>query len=209
MIKPLQPHVRDGRSMVLCLIAAPSFEAFEVLVAEHGGAVSYSGAEGEGPFGCPIYEFSWGHTRFHVNRTDPAIVAVIGLFASADPVADIARSHRRFAHLQGMHFEVKRFDRRLSFQGSPYFRYESDEQLAAVMRGLAEEGAMIANAHTFLVKEGGMKTVADADIAFKRRMDPYDLMNPGKMSLEATAPPESSGAALPSEGWKYQPTRAA
>jgi hypothetical protein len=210
MIKPLQPFVRDGKSMVLCLIAAPSYEAFEVLVAERGGTISYSGAEGEGPFGCPLYEFSWGHTRFHVNRTDPSIVAVIGLFVSDDPVADIAKSHRRFANMQGMHFEVKRFDHRLSFQGSPYFRYESDAQLAEVMQGLAEDGAMTANAHTFLVKQGGMKTVGDADIVFKRRMDPYDLMNPGKMSLEPPAEEkQGAGAALPSDGWKYQSGRAA
>jgi hypothetical protein len=209
MIKPLQPYLRDGKSMVLCLIAAPFFETFEVLVAEHGGEISYRCLEGEGAYGCPLYEFSWGHTRFHVNKTDPTIVSVIGLFCSDDPVGDIAKSHRRFADLPGMHFEVKRFDHRLSFQGSPYFRYESDEQLAGVMRGLAEDGAMIANSHTFLVKEGGMKSVGDADVAFKQRMDPYGLMNPGKMSFDASEKRESAGAALPSEGWKYGGTKAA
>ena len=45
---PDRCFVSDGKSMVLCLIAAPSFEAFEVLVAERGGTISYSGAEGEG-----------------------------------------------------------------------------------------------------------------------------------------------------------------
>ena len=209
MIKPLQPHVQAGKSMVLCLIAAPFFETFEVLVAEHAGIISYRCPEGEGAFGCPLYEFSWGHTRFHVNKSDPAIVSVIGLFCSDDPVADIARSHRRFAHLPGMHFEVKRFDHRLGFQGSPYFRYESDDQLAEVMRGLSDDGAMIANSHTFLVKEGGMKSVGEADVAFKRRMDPHGLMNPGKMSLEGGERSESSGAALTGEGWKYRPTKAA
>ncbi len=209
MMKPLAPFVRDGKSMVMCLIAAPFFETFEVLVAEHGGEITYSGLEGEGPFGCPLYEFAWGHTRLQVNKTDPAIVSVIGLFASDDPVRDIAKSYRRFAHMQGLHFEVKRFDHRLAFQGAPFFRYESAEQLAEVMRGLAEDGAMIANNHTFLVKEGGMKTVDSADVDFKRRMDPHGLMNPGKLSLETPDTSKSSGAALPSEGWKYQQPTAA
>jgi len=209
MLKPLTPFVRDGKSMVMCLIAEPFFESFEALVVEHGGTITYSGKDSEGPFGRPLYEFSWGHTRLHVNKEDPSIVAVIGLFASNDPVGDIAKSHRRFAHLPGMHFEVKRIDHRLSFQGSPYFRYESDEQLAEVMRGMAEDGAMIANAHTFLVKEGGMKSVGEADIAFKRRMDPFDLMNPGKLSLGGGEKSGSAGAALPSEGWKYGQTKAA
>ena len=42
------------------------------------------------------------------------------------------------------------------------------------------------------------------DVAFKRRMDPYDLMNPGKMSFGPEEDEESeergSGAQLPSEG---------
>jgi hypothetical protein len=72
------------------------------------------------------------------------------------------------------------------------------------MRGLAEDGAMIANGHTFLVKEGGMKSVSDADVTFKRRMDPYWLMNPGKFALDEATKQASAGAALPSEGWKYK-----
>jgi len=209
MMKPLQPYVRDGKSLVMCLIAAPFFETFEVLVAEYHGEITYIGLEGEGPYGCPLYEFSWGHTRLQVNKTDPSIVSVIGLFASDDPVRDIAKSYKRFAHMQGLHFEVKRFDHRVAFQGAPFFRFESNEQLAEVMNGLAEDGAMIANNHTFLVKEGGMKTVDGGDVAFKRKMDPYGLMNPGKLSLEAPDTAQSSGAALPSEGWKYQQPTAA
>ena len=79
---------------------------------------------------------------------------------------------------------MKRFDGRLSFQGSPYFPFVDDAQLAEVMRGMAEDGAMIANNHTFKVKQGGMKLVTAEDVAFKRRMDPYNLCNPGKMDFD-------------------------
>ena len=117
---------------------------------------------------------------------------------------DGAQLHR-FRDLGGMHFEVKRFDGQFSFQGSPFFQFVDDAQIAAVMQGMKEDGAMVANNHTMLVKEGGMKSVDDADAAFKRRMDPYDLMNPGKMSFNEK---KDSGAALPSEGWKYKGVKA-
>ena len=45
-----------------------------------------------GAYGAPLYEFPGAHTRLQVNKEDPAIVGVIGLYASADPVADIAKS---------------------------------------------------------------------------------------------------------------------
>jgi hypothetical protein len=108
-----------------------------------------------------------------------------------------------------MHFEAKRFDGRLSFQGSPMFAYQDEAQLAEVMRGMAEDGAMVANSHTFLVKEGGMKSIDGEDASFKRAMDPYDLMNPGKLRFDADAARESTGGNLPSEGWRYRDAHAA
>ena len=101
-----------------------------------------------------------------------------------------------------MHFEVKRFDGRLGFQGMPLFAYEGEAQLAQVMRGMAEDGAQVANNHTFLVKEGGMKPLDGADASFKRAMDPHDLMNPGKLRFEA--PADAKAGELPGAGWQFR-----
>jgi hypothetical protein len=205
MMRPLRPFGRDGTDgMVLAMVAAPFMEAFHAMVREFGGQVTVEAPEAQGPYRIPIYEMAWGHTRMHVNREHPEIVGNVGLYLDPDLVGAIERSHRRFGHLQGLHFEAKRFDGQLSFQGSPYFRYTSDEQVAEVMRGMAEDGAMVANNHTFLVKQGGMKSVGGEDASFKRAMDPFDLMNPGKLRFDDAAAGESTGADLPSEGWRYQ-----
>jgi len=204
MMRTLRPYGREGTDgMVLAMVAAPLVDAFRALVAEFGGEITSDAAEGQGPYRIPIYEMSWGHTRMHVNREHPDIVSNVGLYLDPDLVGAIARSHRRFRHMEGMHFEVKRFDGQLSFQGSPFFRYQGDAQLAEVMRGMAEDGAMVANNHTFLVKEGGMKSVDGEDAAFKQAMDPHGLMNPGKLRFDAQAAQESTGGALPSAGWRY------
>jgi len=200
----MRPFGGAARSLVLCLIADLSIENFGALVRNWEGEVVSLCEEGKGAYGIPLYEFSWGHTRLQVNKEDPSIVGLIGLYASADPVADIAKSERRFRHLRGLHFEVKRFDGRLSFQGSPYFPFVDDAQLAEIMRGMAEDGAMIANNHTFLVKQGGMKSVTDADVAFKRRMDPHNLCNPGKMDFDVAEAVESAGADLTDKTWSYR-----
>jgi len=74
---------------------------------------------------------------------------------------------------------------------------------------MTDDGAMVANNHTFLVKEGGMKSVEGEDAPFKRAMDPYDLMNPGKLRFDDAAAKESTGGELPSPGWRYDPARPA
>ncbi|MCC2634449.1 MAG: binding domain protein [Ramlibacter sp.] len=205
MIRALQPYgdaEYDG--LVLAMVAEPFAEAFESLVHEFGGRISTQAPEGQGPYNAPIYEFAWGHTRLHANRTHPDIVTTVGLYLDPDAVGAIGRTHQRMRDAAGMHFEVKRFDGHLGFQGMPLFAYRDELQLAQVMREMAEDGAMVANNHTFLVKEGGMKPVDGEDAAFKRAMDPYDLMNPGKLRFEKPAQDEAKGAALPSEGWRFR-----
>jgi hypothetical protein len=204
MMRPLAPFIRADRHMVLCMIAAPFEESFRALVADFAGDISSYCAEGEGGYGAPLYEFAWGHARFHVNKTDRSIVSGVGLFPAGENVEAIGRSYRRFEKLGPLHLEVKRFDGGLAMQGSPFFPYVDEAHLADVLRGMAEDGAMVANNHTFRVREGGMKTVDDADHVFKRAMDPYDLLNPGKMSADEERQPDSAGAALPAEGWSYQ-----
>ncbi|HEX4235989.1 MAG TPA: FAD-binding oxidoreductase [Caldimonas sp.] len=207
LMQALRPFGRDGHHIVLTMVSAPLFDALRALVADFGGAITASAAEGQGPYRIPLYEFSWGHTRMHVNRERPEMVSNIGLYLDPGLVDAIERSHRRFQRLGGMHFEVKRFDGKLSFQGSPMYPYSDEAQMAEVMRGMAEDGAMVANNHTFLVKEGGMKAVDGADAAFKRAMDPFDLMNPGKLRFDADASRDSTGGDLPSAGWRYGSTR--
>lgn len=209
MMRVLKPFGRPGKHLVMAMVAAPFVESFHAIVKDFGGEITSEAAEGQGPYRIPLYEFCWGHTRFHVNREHPEIVSNIGLYLDPDLVGAIERSYKRFKDLGGMHFEVKRFDGKLSFQGSPLFPFKDDAQLAEIMRGMTEDGAMVANNHTFLVKEGGMKSVEGEDAPFKRAMDPYDLMNPGKLRFDDAAAKESTGGELPSPGWRYDPARPA
>ncbi|RRS06124.1 FAD-binding oxidoreductase [Aquabacterium soli] len=204
----MRPFGREGHSMVRSMVAQQGIEAFRALVAEFGGEITVEAAEGEGPYHAPLWEFGWGHARLQVNKTQPNIVNNIGLYLDPDLLGAVERSQRRFKDLGGMHLEVKRYDGRIAFQGSPYYQFEDEAQVAEVIRGMAEDGAMVANNHTYFVKENGMKAMSGRDAAFKRQMDPHNLMNPGKMDLDdagelAAASGGSSGLDLPTTGWQY------
>jgi FAD/FMN-containing dehydrogenase len=203
-MRGMRDHGRDGWAMVRTMVAEHSAEALADLVRAHGGEIRVQAREGEGPYGAPLWEFGWGHARLQVNKERPEIVNNIGLYLDPDLLGAVERSWRRFQGVGGMHLEVKRYNGRIAFQGSPYYRYESDAQVAAVIRGMIEDGAMVANNHTFFVKENGMKAVDRRDAEFKRAMDPHALMNPGKFDATEAAPTEGSGLALPTTGWQYE-----
>ncbi|CAN5801973.1 FAD-binding oxidoreductase [soil metagenome] len=205
----MRPYGRDGFSMVRVMIAAHGMESFRALVADFGGSITCEADEGEGPYEAPIYEFCWGHARLQVNRERADIVNNIGLYLDPDLLAAVERSHKRFKGVGGMHLEAKRYNGQIAFQGSPYYGFVDEKQVADVIRGMTEDGAMVANNHTFFVKENGMKSVGARDIEFKRRMDPYNLMNPGKVQLkDDEVEGEGAGTHLPTKGWKYAGTDA-
>ena len=201
MMPPLAPVIRDGRHLVMAMVATPFLESFEMLARGFDGEVTSAAPEGQGPYGAPLYEFAWGHTRLQINKVDRTQVSCVGLYADPDLVGKIARSMARFRDLGPMHFEAKRIDGQVAFQGSPVFPYTDDAGLAAVTAAMQEDGAAAANNHTFLVREGGMKPVDGIEIAFKRSMDPYDLMNPGKLALDDESVLASAGARFGAKGW--------
>ncbi|ABE36680.1 FAD binding domain protein [Paraburkholderia xenovorans LB400] len=202
-MEAMRPFGRDGHSMVRCMIAEHCMEGFRGLVTEAGGAIAVEAPEGQGPYGAPLWEFGWGHARIQVNKTRPDIVNNIGLYLDPNLIDAVERSYRRFQGVGGMHLEVKRYGGRIAFQGSPYYGFVDEAQVAGVISGMIEDGAMVANNHTFFVKENGMKHVDERDADFKRRMDPYGLMNPGKFEADDIEPKEGAGLALPTTGWSY------
>ncbi|WP_353476843.1 FAD-binding oxidoreductase (plasmid) [Salipiger sp. H15] len=194
--------LRDRRHTVHVMIADVSLEAFEAMVADYGGTIVYEGAEAQGPFGRPLYEFSFGHARLNANKVDPTLVANIGIFPHDDLFGSIERCHAKFMDLGPLRFDFKRMDGRLTAQGSPLFAYQSAAHMGEVIEAMQAEGVEAANTHTMHVKENGMKPVGAAEYAFKQQMDPHNLMNPGKFAAEAGSAGE--GAALPTSGWTYR-----
>jgi len=199
---PLKHHLPEGRAAALLMIGAETREAFEALVRDFGGIVTMCVPQAN------IYEYTWGHTTMHALRADRSLTYLVCIFPKDGTLGAIGRVHRRLGAEVMLHLEFKRFAGYMTAEGVPLFRYQGFEQMTRLYKAFEAEGVRIANAHTFLLQNGGMKDLDAAQIDFKRAVDPHLLMNPGKVAGLDDLPGGLSGAALeaaqlPASGWAY------
>lgn len=200
--KPLQPYLPTGKAAALIMVGAPTREAFEALVRDFGGKITQCVPE------AGLYEFTWGHTTMHALRADRSLTYLVCIFPREDTLGAIRRVHARLGAEAALHLEYKRFNGYVTAEGVPLFRYQGFEHMTRLYRAFEAEGVRVANAHTFLLQNGGMKDLDAAQIAFKRAVDPHLLMNPGKIAGLDDLPGGLSGTALeaaqlPASGWAY------
>ena len=60
-------------------------------------------------------------------------------------------------------------------------RFTTRERQYEIMRDLEAEGCVVFDPHVYTIEDGGMKTIDQLQLDFKRQADPAGLMNPGKM----------------------------
>jgi FAD/FMN-containing dehydrogenase len=198
--KPL--NIAQGKAAALLMIGAESRDAVEALARDFSGSVSQCAPE------AGIYEYTWGHTTMHALRADRSLTYLVCIFPREDTLGAIKRIHARLGDEVYLHLEYKRFNGYMTAEGVPLFKYQGFEQMTRLYKAFEAEGVRIANVHTFLLQNGGMKDVDAAQIEFKRSVDPHLLMNPGKVAGLVDLPGGLSGAALeaaqlPASGWAY------
>ena len=180
--KPLLGHLKDGQDIVITMVAEPSLEAFKDLVAEHGGVCVYERAFGdEGGEIPPLYEFTWNHTTLQALKVDKSITYLQTLFPPPDHVALVEKLWKQFGDEVPMHLEFVRLGGKIACFGLQLVRYTTPERLREIIAFHEAAGAPIFDPHTYLLEDGGMRVVDEAQYEFKRAADPYGLLNKFKM----------------------------
>jgi hypothetical protein len=199
-VQPFRPLVPERSSIVISLIGEQSVEDFRELVASYGGKIVSESVEGEGPYNRPLYEFSFGHLNLQVQKTDPMLTEVEGLFRSDDLVGLIERVHTRLNGVGPLRMELRRWDGDLVGSGSPLINFTDEARVADIVRILQQEGVRVANPHASNVRGVGKKEIGEKDIALKRSMDPAGLLNPGRFEVSSASDAKIEKH-LPTDGW--------
>jgi hypothetical protein len=183
-LAPFAPYVPDGKSIVMAMIDTASIELYHELVTEAGGRILTQAPEGQGPYGRPMHEFAFGHTTLQVQKSMPRLTEVEGFFRSSDLEGQVLRVYERLRHTGPLRLEVRRWEGDLVCSGSTFIAFENEEQVEDVVRMMREEGIRVANPHASNVRGVGKKEIGPEDIAFKQRMDPKGLLNPGRFEVD-------------------------
>ncbi|MHA1544824.1 MAG: FAD-binding oxidoreductase [Alphaproteobacteria bacterium] len=177
----MQKMVTSETSVVVTMVAPQSMDAFEALVAGSAAQIIFR-SDREGAARVPVaYELAWNHTTLRALRIAPDITYLQVLYPFPDHLELVEKMHAHFGDELMGHLEFVRFDGRITCFGLPLLRYTTEERLDEIIAFHEDNGCPVFNPHRYTLEEGGMKMTDEAQLAFKRQVDPRGLLNPGKM----------------------------
>jgi FAD/FMN-containing dehydrogenase len=166
---PLRPHIPDGKSVLFAMIAEPSLETCKAILGRRG-TISYEVTHDDSPNVVPLYEYTWNHTTLQ------------WLFSADRVIESVREMWALFPDEVLPHAEFIRFGGRVTCSALPIVRYRGADRLNEIIALHEKHGVMIANPHVYTLEDGSRHKRADADQAgYKAEVDPFGLLNPGKM----------------------------
>ncbi|MEM0950295.1 MAG: FAD-binding oxidoreductase [Pseudomonadota bacterium] len=178
----LEGHVPKGSNLLVALVPREDMGAFRDLMTTAGGTIhlAMDDAERQALKLPHVFEFAYNHTTLQVLKADrSATYQQIGVPdpSDADRVADMAA---RLGADVWPHHEFARVDGQIVAFDLPIIWFRGEARLREIDATYEADGFSVADAHTFYVEGGGLKNVDYRHLAWKKRLDPKGLLNPGK-----------------------------
>lgn len=178
----LRGQLEDADAM-FAQVHPASRAGYEALVQAHGGRLVVAGTEAElQARGLPsCTECAYNHTTLEALKTDRGVTYLQVAYPAPFSPALVAAQMARFGDEVFMHHEFSRAGGALVAFALPLVQYFDEAQLRALIAAFEADGCAIYDPHTWVLEDGGMKQVDEAQLAFKQTADPLGLMNPGKL----------------------------
>jgi FAD/FMN-containing dehydrogenase len=173
--------IPDGTSAAFVMVSEESLESLQGLAAELGGTIVQCKTAEEASKGTNIYEYTWNHTTLHARNVDPNLTYLQTLLLGDQDLKLVEHFYEHFGNEVMMHLEFLRCNGRSTPAALQLVRYSTPDRLQEIIAYHESHGAIIFNPHAYTIEDGGMKQVDLAQLKFKQQVDPYGLMNPGKM----------------------------
>lgn len=171
------------RDAIFAMVAPDEMDRFTAQAEAQGGRVSFAmtkdqiRAEGL----QPAYECGWNHTTLQALKVDPGWTYLQVAYPRPFDVDLVMRQMARYGDDMFWHHEMARQDGDIQIFALPLVRYRGKDEMYRLIAELEEtDGCTIFDPHVVTIEDGGMKEIDTSQIDFKKRADPYGLMNPGK-----------------------------
>ncbi|MBA3924300.1 MAG: FAD-binding oxidoreductase [Nostocaceae cyanobacterium] len=172
----LQQYIPSNTHAALLMVAETSLPFLPGLVQSYGGTITYQQFDKSVNLG----EFTWNHTTLLARSVDTSLTYLQSLFPS-DNLQMVEHMYHHFGDEVMMHLEFIRVNGAAIPAALQLVRYTTEARLNEIMRYHEEQGVFIANPHTYIIEDGGRKVIDPQQMLFKEMVDPYGLMNPGKI----------------------------
>lgn len=177
----IKNSIPEGKHCAFLMVSEYSLPPFEDLVQEFHGKICYQKTAELASKGTPIAEFTWNHTTLHARSVDSNLTYLQSGFPADKNLKLVEQMYDYFGDEVMMHLEFSRVNGQTSPVGLQIVRYSTEERLNEIINYHEKQGVMIFNPHTYILEDGGMKSVDVEQLEFKKKVDPYGLLNPGKM----------------------------
>jgi hypothetical protein len=177
----LRNYIADGCAAALLMIAECCWQPLIELVQEFGGTITYHKPSEAAGKGTMLLEYTWNHTTLHARSVDPTLTYLQTLYPENKELKLVEHLYHFFGNEVMMHLEFLRVGGVARPAGLQIVRYTSETRLNEIIAYHEAHGAYIFNPHTYILEDGGRKVVDLAQLNFKAEVDPYGLLNPGKM----------------------------
>ena len=179
---PIRKVVRDGKAMVLIMVAADRVDALSTAANAAGGEVTFRGAY-EGPRTQPLLsDYTWNHTTLWAMKADSAYTYLQCGFSATECREQFRLLRERFGNEILFHIEFMKNGDDVVIPGAiPVVRFVSEERLNEMIDFCRLIGVFVANPHLNYVEGGGRFRADNIQLKAKQKYDPRGLLNPGKM----------------------------
>jgi FAD/FMN-containing dehydrogenase len=178
----LRDQLEDADAM-FAQVSPATLPAYAALAKSMGGRLMVQGSEDELlARGLPsVTECAYNHTTLEALKSDRGVTYLqVAYPGPLDPTL-VARQMKRFGDEVFMHHEFSQAGGDLVAFALPLVQYFDEAQLADLKASFEADGCWIFDPHTWVLEDGGMKQVDQAQLDFKKLADPQGLMNPGKV----------------------------
>ncbi|SER17774.1 FAD/FMN-containing dehydrogenase [Faunimonas pinastri] len=183
--QPLQKALIPEQPIVIAMVAESGMQALHDLCRQFGGTIVFEQdpVEAEAtPATTPLFEYTWNHTTLQILKADRSVTYLQSMFPPGRNLELVQAMRERFGDEVIMHMEFLLFDGKLTNSALQVVRYTTEERLNEIMDEHEANGIFIANPHVYTLEDGSRhKRVPGDQMGFKAEVDPFGLLNPGKM----------------------------
>jgi FAD/FMN-containing dehydrogenase len=181
--KRLAAYFDGSRHAMFSMVKASDVERFFALAEGHNGrrSLCVSAAESAAAGLHPVADTAFNHTTLMALKVEPrsTYLQVVMPIPFEPKLAN--EQIRRFGDEVLMHHEYTKENGRARIGGLPLIRFSTERRLNEIMRSFEDDGCFNNNPHIFKLEDGGRFDPDGRKLAFRASVDPYGLMNPGKL----------------------------